>query len=362
MASVFDGVPQFSLLDLKPAVAAYNTGRDNVRQDQALGMQQQSLAFQQQQAVQAAAAAEKARAEAGTRADRQFSLEQAKAISEAVRQGALGADTPEKWDGYINVLEKHFGKKLSPELRDFKTRDAYLDPTKANGAYGVSPLYGRDPSGNDVVLQIGPQGKGVVTQFPDGIRPYGPQELSQNRAYGTELGKTGAGAQAQLGPAIIDAERTIQQVNDLIKAPGLGGITGGPLGLAVNQFKPSWQMSTDENDALTRLNQLQGGAFLEARKLLRGGGQITDFEGKKAEQAMSRMNRALSKEAFVEALNDFNEAVKSGIAKLQTVANQGNQPTAAPAAPLANPPRVITAPGGGPVFDWAPGAGLRPVQ
>lgn len=99
---------------------------------------------------------------------------------------------------------------------------------------------------------------------------------------------------------------------------GVPGITGGQAGADLN----------------ARVEQLQGRVFLQAFEALKGGGQITQIEGEKAERAMARLQRAQSPEAFRTALNDFIGAIEAGQAKLRQaqVARAGGSatPTAAP--------------------------------
>ena len=68
------------------------------------------------------------------------------------------------------------------------------------------------------------------------------------------------------------------------------------------------------------MNQISGGAFLQARQLLKGGGAITDFESKKAEEAFLLMNTAQNEEDFRKAMQNFLDAVRAGLPKLQTAA------------------------------------------
>jgi flagellar protein FlgJ len=67
--------------------------------------------------------------------------------------------------------------------------------------------------------------------------------------------------------------------------------------------------------------------------MLKGGGQITDYEGMRAERAYARMERAMQAgdpKVFREALADFRQAVDDGVSKLRATATGG-----APAAPAA---------------------------
>ena len=87
----------------------------------------------------------------------------------------------------------------------------------------------------------------------------------------------------------------------------------------------------------SKLNQLSGQAFLSARQALKGGGAITDFESKKAEEAYLRMNTYQDDEEFKTALKDFKDAVQLGYQKLQATSG-GSAPLTAvnPSQPIQN--------------------------
>ncbi len=83
---------------------------------------------------------------------------------------------------------------------------------------------------------------------------------------------------------------------------------------------------------------MKGRAFLQAYTTLRGGGQITEVEGKKAEDALARLNRSLSETEAKQALADFRDAVTVGMQKLREKA--GVAPESAPTASDSAAPRV----------------------
>ena len=58
---------------------------------------------------------------------------------------------------------------------------------------------------------------------------------------------------------------------------------------------------------------LKGGVFLKAFEALKGGGQITEIEGKKAEAAMARLDAAQTEESYMTALNDLKAAISEGV-------------------------------------------------
>jgi hypothetical protein len=78
------------------------------------------------------------------------------------------------------------------------------------------------------------------------------------------------------------------------------------------------------------LDQLKGKTFLQAFDTLKGGGQITEVEGKKATDAIARLDTAQSTTEFKKALGDLRDVVLTGQARL----TMGQSPTA-PTAPTA---------------------------
>ena len=78
--------------------------------------------------------------------------------------------------------------------------------------------------------------------------------------------------------------------------------------------------NTAAGDAVNLMNQIKGGAFLEAFKALKGGGPITEIEGKKATDAMNRMNRSTSEKEFNDAAAEYVGAIRRGLDKLHAEA------------------------------------------
>lgn len=253
-----------------------------------------------------------------------------------------------------------------PELADMvragalSPKDALsiaMQQQKAGGGveYGLTPQTGVDASGNPVLIQLGKDGRAVQTAMPEGVslskepikldagthfvlldpitrQPVGtiPKENYQesfDKAAGGAAGKSQAEAAASLPGDILAAEQTADQIDQLIQHPGLSSIVG-PL----DQYRPGLLLGDAGRDALARYNQLQGRAFLQAYGMLKGGGQITEIEGVKAERAMARMDRAQGEKEFKDALTDFRDAVREGLAKLREKAGAGATAPADPAA------------------------------
>lgn len=93
------------------------------------------------------------------------------------------------------------------------------------------------------------------------------------------------------------------------------------VGASISKVLPGGALpGTSRADFEARFNQLQGGAFLDAYNMLRGGGSITEKEGEKATAARNRMNLAQSEVEFVRAARDFESAIKEGLAILKDAA------------------------------------------
>jgi hypothetical protein len=243
-----------------------------------------------------------------------------------------------------DIKEYQFAKREDPSL----TFQKFMQQKKAvSGEYSLTPQYGTDKDGNTVLLQTGKSGEAIQTKLPEGVKissgvdkvdlgtSWGIIDKRTGNLVGTQpkdvsgkeaaeaRGKAQGEAQAALPGALADAERTKASIDQLLNHEGLGSIVG-PL----DQYRPSWSLGESGNDALARYKQLQGQAFLQAYNLLKGGGAITDIEGKKAEAAMARLDRAQSEDTFKAALKDFRDAIESGVNKLKAKAGTTTAPAA----------------------------------
>lgn len=150
-----------------------------------------------------------------------------------------------------------------------------------------------------------------------------PEQVAANRgqqsaaqAAGTEQGKAGAQAQINLPQVVANGEQMLAQLEALKTHPGLPYAVGTSSVLPVVPGTPA-------ADFKTRLDQVQGAQFLQAYETLKGGGQITEVEGKKAEAAIARMNRAQTEGEFIKSVEDFEQVIAAGLARANQKANPG---------------------------------------
>lgn len=229
--------------------------------------------------------------------------------------------------------------EINGQLVDPKTGAVigdYRNPNDVNGAisvtYGTTPVWGVDPETGQTVYGVNGSDGSFKRVDTGGIQPMGPGDVAGARAAGTIDGKTQANAQAALPAAQNTVSQTLETINALRNDSSGQSETFGrsAFGTIPNQWVPTTP-GTPKADFQVMLDQAQGQAFLQAREMLRGGGQITDYEGQRAENAIARLSTAQSQKAFNDALNDFQRAVEDGYAKIELAARGQS-------APLMNTP------------------------
>jgi hypothetical protein len=145
-------------------------------------------------------------------------------------------------------------------------------------------------------------------------------QVAEATAFGSQMGKDSAEAKSNLPKAISNGEEALQQIKELRSHPGLNQAVGKSSLLQVQRVP-----GTDAYDFMNRLDQLKGGAFLTAFETLKGGGQITEIEGKKATDAIARMNNATSEKEFNAALNDYERVIGKAVSNAKLRAGNRKQ-------------------------------------
>lgn len=211
----------------------------------------------------------------------------------------------------------------------------YQSEEGAAGAteYGLQPQYGVDEQGNPVLIQIGKDGTATQTRLPEGVTfqkepiridggtewilldpitraPVGTvpkqlREAASETAIGKIEGENEANAAAALSGNMAQVDEAVALIDSVMNDPALPGITG----MVQGRLPPMSQAGTDLN---VKIKQLQGKAFLEAFESLKGGGAITEREGQAATEAMARLDRAQSDEAYRAALAELKAIMRKG--------------------------------------------------
>lgn len=151
----------------------------------------------------------------------------------------------------------------------------------------------------------------------------------QFKAAGKFKGEALAKAEADLPGAVSRADTAIDLIDQMIGKkgekgeaakphPGFRGAVGAGVG---TRFVPG----TDAAGFQALYDQVTGGAFLQAYETLKGTGQITEVEGKKATAAITRMNLAQSESEFIKAAREFQDAIRGGVERARNKAGAPSQ-------------------------------------
>lgn len=154
------------------------------------------------------------------------------------------------------------------------------------------------------------------------VDPIVQGRLSEAKAAGNTRGEAQAQAQITLPQAVEKANTAISLVDQMVGSlgrpmqPGEEPVAPHPgFSTVVGAGAPGWRFvhGTDAANFDALLDQVKGGAFLQAFESLKGGGAITQIEGEKATQAITRMQRAQSEAEFVKAAREFQENARKGM-------------------------------------------------
>lgn len=228
-----------------------------------------------------------------------------------------------------DLLKMKLGQIFAPPAkRDIREVNGRLVEVGQNGATeiyapppgseGNAPKYGLTPYFTEDGRPYVPGTDGSVRflEFPDGAKPLAPGELATEKARGAATGKAVGEAKATLPAVVQSTAETLGLLDSLNADPYLDKMVG-----MVGGRTPD--ISEDANRVAAKMAQVSGTAFLTAFQKLRGGGQITEVEGRKATEAISRLeNRRQSPLAYREAIEDLRRIARNGVIRAQVDAGQ----------------------------------------
>ena len=174
---------------------------------------------------------------------------------------------------------------------------------------------------------------GLTTDEQGGIVPMpgitgAKTDIKAAESKGTAIGKIQGEDFAQANvdlPQVLDkANYAIKLLNALEKHEGLSdvvGIKGG--GAVLANVGLGIVSGTKAADFEARFEQVQGQKFLEAYESLKGAGQITEIEGNKATQAISRLKTSQSEKEFKEAISELKTIINKGVSRAKNKTKEG---------------------------------------
>jgi hypothetical protein len=214
------------------------------------------------------------------------------------------------------------GKKQKPnvvawgygQMRDLDTGEVFAVPTPppSSGMNGGGTPYFTPVQTADGIFSFNARTGKMEKVDVNGVPIVGSTsdpDLQGAIASAKESGKISGGtethAQIDLPKIKQEAKYTSGLVEELIKHPGRSMATG-KTSMLHTQDVPG----TTQKAFMVRLNQIKGKRFLQAFESLKGAGQITEIEGTKATEAISRMDNSNSDEEFVTAAREFQGIIK----------------------------------------------------
>ncbi len=261
-------------------------------------------------------------------------------------QGAPSEFTPEAFNEIKTIMQgSNLGKTVGVP---FRATGADGKPYMAqnyslpNGGSVTRAL--TDPEGNRITpaeYDVDLTGQLAGTKAEESVRgtAEGTIATAGDVASAETQADAAATAQVDLPQFVQSSRQVVETMNDIRSDPALETVTGLSAWLDVRNAVPG----TEAYDLKQKLEQVKGDVFRQAFQSLKGGGQITEFESQSAAKAIARLDAAQSKESYLEALDDLEDAIRSGVAKMERAASGDFS-----YEPL--PPRGGDAGGGGEVF------------
>ena len=206
------------------------------------------------------------------------------------------------------MIDKEVNQVLQPNVTVIKPGEPTPSVTAAAAAPGtantiVGGIYENKPVTGAAAANAGFQGAQAGAE-----------------AGGRVSGASEAQAVIDLPKVIDNADTAIKNVQELLTHPGFKSSVG--MGVPGMKYVPG----SAQADFRSRMDQVQGGAFLTAIDTLRGTGAITEVEGAKATAAKNRMSTATSEDAFNKAAKDYLDIIEQGVKQTYSRAGKNYVP------------------------------------
>lgn len=233
-------------------------------------------------------------------------------------------------------------KAVGGSLYDVQSGDWISPPAGAPGTeeWGLSPVWGKDASGKTVLGQISKTGKFKPLDTGDFTPTPGISNIDAGTSVITRNNRTGeVMAQTPKDLAGAEEQKAVGDARGKSRAAAAGDYQAGQNALdLITSLRddPNRAWGTGKTSVLNsipgspgydyqkKVNQATSGAFLTAINQMRGLGALSNAEGQTATAAVTRMDTAMSEEAYMEALDDYEKVIKQGMARAQGYLQQGD--------------------------------------
>lgn len=246
---------------------------------------------------------------------------------------------------------------VNPYTQQIVTDPNQIPQGLRNTQYGVTPQFAKK-NGRLGMYQLGNDGTLKFHELPDDVDlAPGFDKVDLGTHFELRDKKTGqvvdvikkdiAGAKQEevvgkdrgenitkLPKVLADSDSALDVINGILNDPNLDDALG-----IIGSRKPDWY---DRNlpRVRARIGQLEGKNFLQAFNDLKGGGQITEIEGKKATEAMARLRPDMDPKDYRAALEELRDIVRA--ARQRAIDNAaGAKPQQQNTAPPTTTPQRI---------------------
>lgn len=173
-------------------------------------------------------------------------------------------------------------------------------------------------------------GKFTDIQSPEGAEFMSPFERARQTSSGTAEGRITTEQALSAASDIQAADQALNVLDQIVTHPYLEQGTGF-------SSYGNFIRGTGRYDFQNLVDQSKNGAFLTAIQQLRGLGALSNTEGQAATSAITRMDTATSKEAFLQAVADYRSIIENGRAKAEArVRSSTAEPAPQDAGPVYN--------------------------
>jgi hypothetical protein len=263
--------------------------------------------------------------------------QQPNALQNLIEESKLGSDK------FAQLVKDRAGQQITVRGQDIQA---------GTTRRGQDIQAGTTRRGQDITAETTRRGQDITEQRERDLTLAENQAAAKAR--GKKLAENKVEAERALPGAIATAEQTLTLIDEMIgdakvnpktnkieipkagrrPAPGFTDYVGA--GVPGMRFLEGSDAASYERRQL----QIEGKTFLEAFESLRGGGAITEVEGAKGQQAISRMNKAQSEVEYVKAARELQEVVRKGVERARTKA--GVAPGGGGTAGGASNPRLLS--------------------
>ena len=243
--------------------------------------------------------------------------QQPNALQNLIEESKLGSDE------YARLVKDRAGQQITVRGQDIQA---------GTTRRGQDIQAGTTRRGQDITAETTRRGQDITEQRERDLALAENQAAAKAR--GKKLAENKVEAERALPGAIATAEQTLTLIDEMIgdarvskdgkkwevpkggRDPAEGFTDYVGLGFPGERFLEGSDAASYERRQL----QIEGKTFLEAFESLRGGGAITEVEGAKGQQAISRMNKAQSEVEYVKAARELQEVVRKGVERARTKA------------------------------------------